>query len=94
MNLESLLTELDQLVDQLSLPLSRALADDGWDGESAAMISQQLNALRSQIEMRGEIPPMAERPLNMVRTLDHWGVQRGDLIEELASLEGRLRRSP
>jgi hypothetical protein len=73
-------------------PLGEDLLKDGWSEESAAGIRTRLETFRREIDLLGDLPPIEQRPLGMVRALDFWGVKQGELVDELASFEHDLRR--
>lgn len=87
-----MIRKLDELIMRLASPLNEDLLKDGWSDESAAGIRARLEAFRREIESPGDLPPMEQRPLGIVRALDFWGVQQGELVDELARFEHDLRR--
>jgi hypothetical protein len=93
MELLSVLQKLDHLITRLLRPAGQELTNDGWTDESITAVRSRLEEFRSQVELLGSLPPVAERPLNIVRALDHWGVHKGDLVEDLASFESDLRHT-
>lgn len=74
----------------LRVPIPDDLAQDGWTDECAEHIRTRLEEFRQEIELLGSLPPVARRPLNMVRFLDFSGVQKGQLLKELAQFENAL----
>jgi hypothetical protein len=92
METSEVIRKLDELIGALSSPLSEDLLKDGWSEESAAGIRTRLENFRREIKSLGSLPSIEERPLGMVRALDFWGVQQGELVDELAAFEHELRR--
>ena len=93
MDTAEVIRNLDELITKLASPLSEDLLKEGWSEESAAGIRTRLETFRSEIQSLGGLPPADQRPLGMVRALDFWGVQQGDLVDVLARFEHDLRRS-
>lgn len=92
MDTSEVIRKIDELIMTLASPLSEGLLEDGWSEESAAGIRTRLETFRCEIETLGNLPPTEQRPLGMVRALDFWGVQKGELVDELATFEHDLRR--
>jgi hypothetical protein len=92
MNTLGVLQNLDDLIRRLASPVSEDLLKQGWSEESAAGIRARLESFRRDIDSLGDLPPVEQRPLGMVRALDFWGVQEGELVDELAAFEHDLRR--
>jgi len=84
--------KLDDLIERLASPVSDDLLKDGWSEDSAAGIRTRLEAFRGEIDSLDVLPPLAQRPLGMVRALGFWRVQEGELVDELARFEHDLRR--
>lgn len=91
MDTAEVIRRLDELIMTLASPLREDLLKDGWSEESAAGIRTRLETFRRKIETLGDIPPTEQRPLGMVRALDFWGVQQGELVDDLAAFEHDLR---
>jgi hypothetical protein len=92
MEASDVIRKLDELITRLASPLGEDLLKEGWSEESAAGIRTRLEAFRREIESLGNLPPVEQRPLGMVRDRDFWGVQQGELVDELAGFEHDLRR--
>lgn len=90
----AILRELDEFVATLSLPLSEDLRQQGWDELSANGMRGALEDFRRKIEERGALPPMEERPWDMIRGLDSWGIDRGALWDKLCEFGDELWRAP
>lgn len=84
------LRKVDGFLERLASPIADDLAQDGWTDECAEDIRTRLEEFRHEIEVLGSLPPVARRPLNMVRFLDFCGVQKGQLLRELAQFENAL----
>ena len=93
MDATTALRKLYQLIGKLASPIPADLQKEGWKEESAEDLRRRLEALRQQIELSGILPPRDERPLNMIRYLDSWGIQDGQLVEEVAAFENELRHA-
>jgi hypothetical protein len=81
-------------MERLASPISKELAREGWREANAQVVRARLEVLCSQIELLGGLPAMPERPLNMGRVADYWGITSGCMVEDLAALENDLRRAP
>jgi hypothetical protein len=93
-DVSSLLENVEDLVRRLSGEPDESMRGQGWTTESAAAICERLEKFALQLRNLNAMPPPAERPTNLVRALDHWGVQSGDLLEDLVEFEAKLRRFP
>lgn len=82
--------KVDGFLERLAIPIADDLAQDGWTDECAEDIRTRLEEFRNEVEVLGSLPPVDRRPLNMVRFLDFSGVQRGQLLKELAQFENAL----
>ena len=66
----AVIEKLDDLIERLRSPVSDDLLKAGWSEDSAAGIRTRLEAFRGEIDLFGVLPPLAQRPLGMVRALE------------------------
>jgi hypothetical protein len=81
-----IIIKIDDIVGELSHPLSLQEADEGWTEKSKTAIGVFFKELRSNILSGGPLPP-----LSIARGLDHWGVVNGELLEKAAVISNQLR---
>lgn len=81
-----LIDKIDDIVEMLSCPVSISEAADGWTSESKKAVTVFLVELKNKIQSGETLPPM-----NISRSLDHWGVVGGDILERTAQLSNELR---
>jgi hypothetical protein len=92
-DVDSLLARLDGLIGRLGEPVDAERASHGWSEAAAAGVRTRLVAFRELVAHDEALPVPADRPLNLARALDHWGVHGGELLEDLALLESHLRHT-
>lgn len=82
---------LTQLVDEIISKLSGHLSDDevrnGWSEISQSAMLTFFRDLKTKL-CKGEQLPY----LGIVRGLDHWGVQGGEIFSLAAQLDHKLRQ--
>lgn len=83
--------KIDEVIADLSAPVSASESADGWTPESKKAIKTFFEDLKKKLQSGEALPP-----LNISRALDHWGVVSGSILEKSAQIsnELRLRRSP
>lgn len=83
--------KIDEVIADLSAPVSASESADGWTPESKKAIKTFFEDLKQKLQSGEALPP-----LNISRALDHWGVVSGSILEKSAQIsnELRLRRSP
>lgn len=83
--------KIDEVIADLSTPVSASESADGWTLESKKAIKAFFEDLQKKLQSDEALPP-----LNISRALDHWGVVSGQILEKSAQIsnELRLRRSP
>ena len=78
--------EIEAMLAKLSAPLSAEEAADGWTSQSKSATKVLFEDLKQKLQ-RGEPLP----PLSISRSLDHWGVVSGDLLDAAARISNQLR---
>ena len=78
--------EIETMLARLSAPLSAEEAADGWTAESKSATKLFFEDLKQKL-LRDESLP----PLSISRSLDHWGVVGGNLLEAAARISNQLR---
>lgn len=86
MNDQILLEKIDGVIDVLAVPLSASEAADGWTPESKKVIKIFFEGLKQKLQSGETLPPM-----NISRSLDHWGVISGEILEKAAQISNELR---
>jgi hypothetical protein len=83
--------KIDDVIAELSVPVSASESADGWTPESKKAIKAYFENLKPKLQA-GEVLP----PLDVCRGMDHWGVVSWPTLEKAAQIsnELRLRRSP
>ena len=83
--------KIDEVIADLSTPMSASDSTDGWTPESRKAIKAFFEDLKKKLQSGEALPP-----LNISRALDHWGVVSGSILEKSAQIsnELRLHRSP
>jgi hypothetical protein len=78
--------KIDEVIANLSTPVSASETADGWTPESKRAIQTFFEDLKKKLQS-GE----ALAPLNISRALDHWGVVSGSILEKSAQISNELR---
>jgi len=78
--------EIEAMLARLSAPLSAEEAADGWTNQSKSATKVLFEDIRQKLQ-RGESLPL----LNISRSLDHWGVVSGNLLDAAARISNQLR---
>lgn len=86
MNATELIPDIESLMAMLGQPVSTEEAEDGWTQQSKEAALVYFTSLRQAITTGNSLPP-----LGIVRSLDHWGVVSGALLEEAARITNKLR---
>jgi hypothetical protein len=81
-----IIKKIDEVIGELSLPLTSKEAAEGWTERGKVAIEAFFKELRSKI-LSGEPLPS----LSIARGLDHWGVVNGELLEKSAKISNDLR---
>lgn len=85
MQAPTFLATLDKAIEHLVAPLDEVERQCGWSDESKASFGKLLTQMRADFLAGNELAPIpAYRGL--VRGMDHWGIGRGKLFEELAAI--------
>ena len=77
--------EIDLLIGKLSEPVSAAELEDGWHSESKKAVRNYFERLRNAVVENSPLPS-----LHVIRSLDAWGVNRGDLAERALRVTSAL----
>ena len=87
---QSIDNKIDEVIADVSAPVSASEFVDGWTPESKKAIKTFFEDLKRKLQSGEALPP-----LNISRALDHWGVVSGTILEKAAqiSTELRLRQS-
>ena len=75
-----------ELVERLSLPLSKAEMRDGWTAKSKKAIKDLLEDLLARLKSGQPLPAVS-----ISRGMDSWGITGGDILEEGARISNQLR---
>ena len=86
MNSQNIEKEVSELLVTLSLPVSEEELSGGWSAGSKKAAERYFNELHTCIRDNKPLPP-----LGIVRSLDHWGVVGGNLLEKIAKITNWLR---
>jgi len=83
--------KIDEVIAELSFPMSASESADGWTPESKKSIKTFFEDLKKKLQSGEELPP-----LNISVWLDHWGIVSGSVLEKAAQISNELRsrRSP
>jgi hypothetical protein len=81
-----LVTNINELIDELSLPLRPEEVAHGWSEPSQAAMLKFFEDLRQRV-IAGEQLGY----LGIVRGLDHWGISGGELFRKAAEVDHELR---
>jgi hypothetical protein len=82
----NVLDEVRFMIAALSEPVSVSEIDEGWTAESKAANKEFFMRLKSMLESGHPLPLMS-----ISRSLDHWGVIGGPLLEKAAQISNLLR---
>lgn len=85
-NKRTLELKIDDIIADLSLPLSSSEAADGWGLESKQAIKLYFEELKHALQEGKALPS-----LDVCRGMDHWGVVRGPILEKAAQISNELR---
>ena len=83
---ENLDAELGTIIECLSQPLSDEESQEGWTTQSKAAISKYFQDKRLALN---EGKPTAD--WGLVRGLDAWGIQKGNLWDKALGVNAKLR---
>lgn len=86
-NIHRIVQEIDEMLVALNCPVSSKEKSDGWSETSKRAMKEFFEDLRIKL-LTGEPLP----PLNITRGMDHWGVFRGELLENAAHISNELRK--
>lgn len=78
--------KINEVIADLSAPVSISEATDGWTPESKAAIKIFFEDLKRKLQAGEALPP-----LNISRALDHWGVINGPILEKSAQISNEIR---
>lgn len=84
--IEDVVSSIERLAEKLEHPLSQVDVDNGWSEECRVSTLLFLRTLKENA-LRSEYMPN----MSLSRSLDHWGVVNGDLLEEAARLSNVYR---
>jgi hypothetical protein len=85
---KKLLGMLDELISDLSRPLTAVDREEGWDDTMRDGMREHMVGLRARL--RAGKGPAEGEPYHLVRWLGYDGVLRGPLVSRFAQLQGRL----
>ena len=77
---------VDQIISRLSEPLPEEEIKNGWSETSQKAMLSFFRDLRIKLS-QGEVLPY----LGILRGLDHWGVEGGEIFHLVAQLDHQLR---
>ena len=87
MSTDDISREIEEIIAELSLPVTAAEDAAGWTPQSKEAALKYFFGMRTSLVSGTAIPP-----LGVARALDHWGVVGGELLEKIAKLTNKLRR--
>jgi hypothetical protein len=82
----NLVRNINELIDELSLPLEPEEVSHGWSEHSQTAMLKFFEDLRQRV-IAGEQLSY----LGIVRGLDHWGINGGELFRKAAEVDQQLR---
>lgn len=80
--------KIDALLALLVSPLTSSEAADGWTPECKQAMTVFFEELVQKLKAGEQLPS-----LSISRSLDHWGVVKGELLEKVAQISNELRAS-
>lgn len=78
--------KINEVIADLSVPVSASEAADGWTAESKQAIKKYFENLKQKLLAGEELPS-----LDVCRGMDHWGVVNGPILEKAAQISNELR---
>ena len=83
--------KIDEIIAELSSPMSASESEEGWTPESKKTIKTFFEDLKKKLQSGEDLPP-----LNISVWLDHWGIISGSVLEKSAQISNELhsRRLP
>ncbi len=87
MTQETLLQEIDSMIQALSSPLPTSEIKEGWTPESQAAMLQFFQDLKAKILKEETLPY-----LSISRGMDFWGITGGKLIDKAAFISVELNK--
>ena len=81
---------LDALMQQLERPLSNEELANGWTEGAKTNYLEMLRNLKAGLES-GKIDLQTLGRMNLPRSMDHWGIIGGRILDMAASMEVALR---
>ena len=84
---DSLVNDLGDFIIVLEQPLSSEELKNGWTTDCQAAIAPRLKEILEAIRLNRPLQEMG----SLGRSLDHWGVTDGLLLERACALSNRLR---
>ncbi|HLO65320.1 MAG TPA: hypothetical protein VK165_20345 [Azonexus sp.] len=77
---------IDEVIIDLSNPVSALESVDGWTTESKHAMKIFFEDIKKKLRSNDELPP-----LFISKGLDHWGVVGGQILEKSAQISNELR---
>lgn len=93
-DLAAILNDLDRLQELLTQPITDEMRADGWTEQGARGMSISLADFANKIRTTGQLPPRRERPWNMARGLDAYGIHGAGPYDDLCAFGRILRDLP
>ena len=84
----SVIGKIDKMIDRLSGSIPSEEAVNGWNEDSRQAMLNFFRDLRERMQ-RGESPKVTD--VTIARGLDHWGIGRGQLLDEAVDISNSLR---
>ncbi|AJE97262.1 hypothetical protein SG18_02110 [Pandoraea apista] len=78
--------EIETMLARLSAPISAVDEADGWTAESMSATRLLFEEIKQKLQRGEQLPP-----LSISRSLDHWGVVGGDILDMAAQISNQLR---
>ena len=85
---QRILEKIDCVIDALAVPVSASEAADGWTPESKKSVKRFFESLKKTLQSNDTVPEM-----NIARSLDHWGIISGEILEQSAQISNELREN-
>jgi hypothetical protein len=83
---EQIRNDIEALIRKLESPLTQTDLECGWTRGAQEAMVKLLSEIGQDLRQGKKLPS-----LSLGRGLDHWGVEKGELLEEMCTLSNKLR---
>ena len=87
MEIDTVVQEIDLVIESLGSPVTAKEASDGWTSKSKMAVHALMKSLKEKLQSGTELPPMS-----ISKALDHWGVIDGEILERVAEISNQIRQ--